>query len=50
MENKTTVGEIDCQFMDYKKVNKSFGWKPKHSLNDGILKSIKWYEKFLKNI
>jgi CDP-glucose 4,6-dehydratase len=48
MKNKKTVGEIDCQFMDYEKVNDYFGWTPKHSLNDGILKTVDWYKRYLE--
>ena len=44
MKKNRTVGEIDCQFMDYEKVNAHFGWKPKESFNDGILKTIEWYK------
>jgi len=49
MKNKKTVGEIDCQFMDHEKVENYFGWKPKHSFNDGLLKTIDWYKQYLKN-
>jgi len=49
MENKTTQGEIDCQFMDYEKVKKNFDWDPQHSFNVGILKTIEWYSKYFKD-
>ena len=48
MKNKNTVGEIDCQFMDYEKVKYYFGWTPQHSFNDGILKTIDWYNRYLR--
>ena len=48
MKNKKTVGEIDCQFMDYEKVKDYFGWTPQHSFNDGILKTIDWYNRYLR--
>ena len=48
MKNKNTVGEIDCQFMDYEKVKDYFGWTPQHSFNDGILKTIDWYKRYLR--
>jgi len=48
MENKKTVGEIDCQFMDYEKVENYFGWKPRQSFNDGIAKTIEWYKRYLR--
>ena len=49
MENKSTQGEIDCQFMDYEKVKKYFDWYPKHNFNVGILKTIEWYSRYLKD-
>ena len=49
MKKNRTVGEIDCQFMDYEKVNAHFGWEPKESFNDGILKTIEWYKRYLKD-
>jgi len=49
MKNKKTVGEIDCQFMDYEKVKDYFGWTPQHSFNDGLLKTIEWYKRYLKD-
>ena len=49
MKNKNTVGEIDCQFMDYEKVKDYFGWTPQHSFNDGLLKTIEWYKRYLKD-
>ena len=49
MKNKKTVGEIDCQFMDFEKVKDYFGWTPQHSFNDGLLKTIEWYKRYLKD-
>ena len=49
MKNKETVGEIDCQFMDHEKVKKYFGWTPQHSFNDGLLKTIDWYKRYLRD-
>jgi CDP-glucose 4,6-dehydratase len=48
MKNKATVGEIDCQYMDYQKVEDYFGWAPQHSLEDGISKTIEWYKRYLQ--
>jgi len=48
MKNKETTGEIDCQYMDYEKVNQHFGWSPKHSFNDGVTKTIEWFKKYLE--
>ena len=49
MIGKNTVGEIECQYMDYKKVNKYFGWKPKHDFIDGLSKTIEWYKNYLNS-
>ena len=38
-------GEIDCQFMDFEKVNKFFGWKPEITFDVGLKKTIDWFEK-----
>ncbi|MBL1140640.1 MAG: NAD-dependent epimerase/dehydratase family protein [Proteobacteria bacterium] len=48
MQGKQTSGEIEAQYMDYEKVNKYTGWKPRHSLEQGMEKTIEWYEKYLK--
>ena len=47
-KNKKSFGEIKNQFMTYNKINKYFKWKPTHSLDSGIQKTIKWYISFLK--
>lgn len=48
MEDKKTVGEIDCQYMDYEKVNQHFGWSPEHSFDEGVIKTIEWFKGYLK--
>ena len=50
LNNSTTIGEIDCQYMDYDKVNSFFNWKPETSFDLGIDKTIKWYDSYLKKI
>ncbi len=40
-------GEILFQQMDYKKISKSFKWKPKTKIDEGIRLSIKWYKRYL---
>ena len=51
MNEKKTVGEIQCQYMNYDKVNEYFGWSPSTSLPDGLAKSIEWYKQWLnKNV
>ena len=46
MKENKTIGEIQCQYMNYDKVNEYFNWRPTHSLQDGLIKSIKWYKKW----
>lgn len=41
------VGEIDCQFMDFDKVNRHFNWQPRTSLEDGLAATIAWFKKYL---
>lgn len=48
MKGKQTVGEIDCQYMDFEKVNQHFGWTPKHSFEEGVEKTIEWFKSYLK--
>jgi len=49
MEGKETVGEIDCQYMDFEKVNTEFGWSPRHSFEDGIAKTIAWFQGYFES-
>lgn len=46
---ETAIGEIDCQYMDFEKVNKYFGWKPEVSFEAGLQKTIAWFDKYLKD-
>lgn len=48
MKDKKTTGEIEVQFMDFDKVNQYTGWEPKHSLDQGLKKTIDWFTKYLK--
>ena len=49
MEGKTTTGEIFYQHMSFEKVFKYFKWEPTHTIDDGIRKSIEWYNKYFNN-
>ena len=49
MKGRATIGEIDCQFMDYAKVNRDFGWSPRHAFDDGVAKTIEWFKGYLKH-
>ena len=46
--NKSLTGEIEHQFMTYKKLKKYFKWEPKYKLEKGLNITINWYLKFLK--
>ena len=48
MKGKETVGEIDCQYMDFEKVHQHFDWSPGHSFEEGIAKTIEWFRGYLK--
>ena len=48
MKNKNAVYKIDWQLMDYEKIKYYFRWTPQHSFNDGILKTIGWYKRYLR--
>ena len=47
MDNKKSFGEIDCQYMDYVKVNKFFNWQPKTDLSKGLEITINWFQDYL---
>jgi CDP-glucose 4,6-dehydratase len=48
MKGRETVGEIDCQYMDFRKVGRDFGWAPRHTLEKGLTESIEWFKGYLK--
>ena len=48
MKKKKTIGEIQCQYMSYDKVNEYFNWSPTHTIQDGLINSIEWYTKWNK--
>tara|TARA_Y100000590_G_scaffold346139_1_gene396257 strand:- start:19460 stop:20491 length:1032 start_codon:yes stop_codon:yes gene_type:complete len=45
----TPEGEISVQSMDYNKVKSYFGWEPRTNFQDGLNKTIEWYNTFLLN-
>jgi len=47
MKQNKPIGEIECQFMDFEKVQQYFGWSPTTELDEGLKKTIKWFEKYL---
>jgi len=46
-KNRSLTGEIEHQFMTYKKLKKYFQWEPQHKMEDGLKSTIEWYSKFL---
>jgi nucleoside-diphosphate-sugar epimerase len=36
--------------MNYEKAKNYLGWGPQHSLNDGILKTVDWYKRYLSDL
>ena len=49
MKGRETVGELDCQYMDFEKVNRDFGWAPRHSFDEGVTATIEWFKGYLKH-
>ena len=49
MQGRETVGEIECQYMDYELVNRDFGWAPDCSFERGVASTIKWFEGYFKH-
>ncbi len=47
-KNKTS-GELQVQYMNYIKLNKNFGWKPKYEFGKVLPEVFKWYEDYFKN-
>jgi CDP-glucose 4,6-dehydratase len=42
--------EIKHQYLSAKKARKMLGWSPKYTLDEGLLRTIQWYSKFLKEV
>ena len=45
--DKKTVGEIDCQYMAFDRVNKYFGWRPETELTQGLENTVDWFRGYL---
>lgn len=48
MISKDTYGEISTQSMSHDKALAHFGWKPKTTLKDGLMKTYSWYNRHLQ--
>lgn len=46
-KNKKMQGEIAVQYMNYKKLNNYFGWKPKNNFEKVLPSLFEWYKKYL---
>ena len=44
----TSKAEIQNQRLNYNKIKKEIGWKPKFSLEYGLIKTVNWYKKNIK--
>ncbi|EKE15337.1 MAG: hypothetical protein ACD_12C00060G0001, partial [uncultured bacterium] len=44
----TTHNEIPYQSLDYSKIKKTFGWKPKENLKSTTKKIFSWYERLFR--
>ncbi len=40
---KLTPGEIDRQYISYRKAQETFGWQPKVRLEEGLARTFNWY-------
>ena len=43
-------GELERSVLDYRKAEKLLGWKPKHNLDQGITKTVDYFQKMKRNI
>ena len=48
MKKSKLKGEINYQLMDFEKINKFFGYRPKTNFEKGIKNTINWYKTYLK--
>ncbi len=43
-------GEIDAQYLANEKASRVLGWTPRHSLDEGLKKTIEWYARFFSSL
>ena len=41
------ASEIKSQYVSFRKATKVLGWKPRTTLEEGLRKTLRWYEKYL---
>jgi len=49
MIGKKTTGELSFQFMDYKKLYRYLGWKPKYEFIHTMPNLFEWYKEYFKD-
>ena len=49
MLGKKTTGELSFQFMDYKKLYRYLGWKPKYEFIHTMPNLFEWYKEYFKD-
>jgi CDP-glucose 4,6-dehydratase len=42
-----TTNEIRHQYLSAEKARNYLGWQPRFSLDEGLVKTINWYQEFL---
>lgn len=50
MVARETIGEIDCQYMNFESVKRDFGWVPRTPFSEGLKHTITWYKKYLNDV
>ena len=50
LKSNKTSGELQIQYMNYNKLKKNFGWKPKYEFEKVLPEVFKWYEDYFKKI
>ncbi|MBU1974393.1 MAG: GDP-mannose 4,6-dehydratase [Nanoarchaeota archaeon] len=45
----TAKGEIDVQYLSNQKALQVLGWQPQHTLEQGLMKTIQWYQNHLRD-
>lgn len=47
--NNNVSNEIKNQYLSSKKAREMLNWRPKFTVNEGLLKTIQWYKKFFED-
>jgi CDP-glucose 4,6-dehydratase len=49
IQGQSTHGEIDRQYLSSDKAKRLLGWQAAHSLEEGLTRTLRWYETYLGN-